>query len=29
MDDYIGKSEYRNSVIINTALIDMYAKCGV
>jgi pentatricopeptide repeat protein len=28
MDDYIMKSEYRNDVFVNTALIDMYAKCG-
>ncbi|KAK0597282.1 hypothetical protein LWI29_023715 [Acer saccharum] len=28
MDDYIGKSEYRNDVIVNTSLIDMFAKCG-
>ncbi|KAM1358500.1 hypothetical protein TB2_045469 [Malus domestica] len=28
MDDYINKSEYRNNVFVNTALIDMYAKCG-
>lgn len=28
MDYYIGKSEYRNNVIVNTVLIDMYAKCG-
>ncbi|KAK0590239.1 hypothetical protein LWI29_024360 [Acer saccharum] len=28
MDDYIGKSEYRNDVIVNTALVDMFAKCG-
>ncbi|XP_062002533.1 pentatricopeptide repeat-containing protein At3g12770 [Rosa rugosa] len=28
MDDYISKSEYRNHVFVNTALIDMYAKCG-
>ncbi|KAF8401074.1 hypothetical protein HHK36_014377 [Tetracentron sinense] len=28
MDDYINRSEYRNDVFVNTALIDMYAKCG-
>lgn len=28
MDYYIGKSEYRNNVIVNTVLIDTYAKCG-
>lgn len=28
MDDYIMRSEYRNDVFVNTALIDMYAKCG-
>lgn len=28
MDNYISKSEYVNDVFVNTALIDMYAKCG-
>ncbi|PIA37183.1 hypothetical protein AQUCO_03000042v1, partial [Aquilegia coerulea] len=28
MDTYIEKSEHRNDVFVNTALIDMYAKCG-
>lgn len=28
MDDYIMRSEYRDDVFVNTALIDMYAKCG-
>lgn len=28
MDDYIGRSEFKNDVFVNTALIDMYAKCG-
>ncbi|KAK9168599.1 hypothetical protein Syun_000739 [Stephania yunnanensis] len=28
MDDYVDKSLYRNDVLVNTALIDMYAKCG-
>ncbi|KAK9151437.1 hypothetical protein Syun_009746 [Stephania yunnanensis] len=28
MDDYIDKSLYRNDVLVNTTLIDMYAKCG-
>ncbi|KAA8524531.1 hypothetical protein F0562_010954 [Nyssa sinensis] len=28
MDDYISNSDYRNDVFVNTALIDMYAKCG-
>ncbi|CAL2249528.1 unnamed protein product [Prunus armeniaca] len=28
MDDYISKTEYINHVFVNTALIDMYAKCG-
>lgn len=28
MEDYISKSEYKNDIIANTALIDMYAKCG-
>ncbi|KAL5573805.1 hypothetical protein UlMin_023402 [Ulmus minor] len=28
MDDYIGKSKYKDDIFVNTALIDMYAKCG-
>ncbi|OVA17978.1 Pentatricopeptide repeat [Macleaya cordata] len=28
MDDFIDRSEYKNDVFVNTALIDMYAKCG-
>ncbi|KAF7806975.1 pentatricopeptide repeat-containing protein [Senna tora] len=28
MDDYISKSEDSRNVFVNTALIDMYAKCG-
>ncbi|XP_059661020.1 pentatricopeptide repeat-containing protein At3g12770 [Cornus florida] len=28
MHDYINNSEHRNDVYVNTALIDMYAKCG-
>ncbi|KAJ6693386.1 hypothetical protein OIU85_004183 [Salix viminalis] len=28
MDEYVSMSEFRNDVIVNTALIDMYAKCG-
>ncbi|KAM7277500.1 hypothetical protein ACFE04_019366 [Oxalis oulophora] len=28
MDDYVRKSEHKNDVFVNTALIDMYAKCG-
>lgn len=28
IDGYISKSEYRSDVFVNTALIDMYAKCG-
>lgn len=28
MDDYVNRSEYRYDVFVNTALIDMYAKCG-
>ncbi|KAJ8749188.1 hypothetical protein K2173_018659 [Erythroxylum novogranatense] len=28
MDDYVNNSELRNEVYVNTALIDMYAKCG-
>ncbi|CAK7324962.1 unnamed protein product [Dovyalis caffra] len=28
MDEYISMSEFTNDVIVNTALIDMYAKCG-
>ncbi|KAJ7981362.1 Pentatricopeptide repeat [Quillaja saponaria] len=28
MDDYISTSEFRNDVFVNTALIDMHAKCG-
>lgn len=28
MGDYINKTEYRNDVFVNTALIDMFAKCG-
>lgn len=28
IDDYISKSDSRNDIFVNTALIDMYAKCG-
>ncbi|XP_071693909.1 pentatricopeptide repeat-containing protein At3g12770 [Rutidosis leptorrhynchoides] len=28
MGQYIKKSEYKSDVFVNTALIDMYAKCG-
>ncbi|KAJ0693164.1 putative tetratricopeptide-like helical domain superfamily, DYW domain-containing protein [Helianthus annuus] len=28
MGDYIDKSEYKHDVFVNSALIDMYAKCG-
>ncbi|KAK7340860.1 hypothetical protein VNO77_21576 [Canavalia gladiata] len=28
MDDYISKSKYGSDIFVNTALIDMYAKCG-
>lgn len=28
MDEYINNSDYRDDVFVNTALIDMYAKCG-
>ncbi|KAK9064414.1 hypothetical protein SSX86_015796 [Deinandra increscens subsp. villosa] len=28
MGDYIDKSEYKADVFVNSALIDMYAKCG-
>ncbi|GAV71167.1 PPR domain-containing protein/PPR_2 domain-containing protein/PPR_3 domain-containing protein/DYW_deaminase domain-containing protein [Cephalotus follicularis] len=28
MDEHISKSNYNNDVFVNTALIDMYAKCG-
>ncbi|CAK9156524.1 unnamed protein product [Ilex paraguariensis] len=28
MDNYISDTNYRNDVFVNTALIDMYAKCG-
>ncbi|XP_022139117.1 pentatricopeptide repeat-containing protein At3g12770 [Momordica charantia] len=28
LDGYISKSEYRDDTFVNTALIDMYAKCG-
>ncbi|GKV11437.1 hypothetical protein SLEP1_g22698 [Rubroshorea leprosula] len=28
MDNYISKSEYRDDLFVNTALIDMHAKCG-
>ncbi|KAF9597205.1 hypothetical protein IFM89_016346 [Coptis chinensis] len=28
MYNYINRSEYRNDILVNTALIDMYAKCG-
>lgn len=27
MDDYIGKTECKADMFVNTALIDMYAKC--
>ncbi|XP_058108175.1 pentatricopeptide repeat-containing protein At3g12770-like [Magnolia sinica] len=28
MDDYVSMSEFHYDVFVNTALIDMYAKCG-
>ncbi|KAG8386984.1 hypothetical protein BUALT_Bualt03G0205400 [Buddleja alternifolia] len=28
MDNYVNNSEFKNNIIVNTALIDMYAKCG-
>ncbi|XP_031105227.1 pentatricopeptide repeat-containing protein At3g12770 [Ipomoea triloba] len=28
VDDYVISSEYQNDVVVNTALINMYAKCG-
>lgn len=28
MDQYISKSEFRDDIFVNTALIDMFAKCG-
>ncbi|KAG4926074.1 hypothetical protein JHK87_051614 [Glycine soja] len=28
MDDYVSKSNYGSDIFVNTALIDMYAKCG-
>nr|KYP50754.1 Pentatricopeptide repeat-containing protein At3g12770 family [Cajanus cajan] len=28
MDDYVSKSKYGGDIFVNTALIDMYAKCG-
>ncbi|KAL2329614.1 hypothetical protein Fmac_017195 [Flemingia macrophylla] len=28
MDDYVCKSNYESDIFVNTALIDMYAKCG-
>ncbi|CAI0449081.1 unnamed protein product [Linum tenue] len=28
MDEYIASSEFKDAVVVNTALIDMYAKCG-
>ncbi|KAL4016174.1 hypothetical protein IC575_023805 [Cucumis melo] len=28
LDGYISKSEYRDDTFVNTALVDMYAKCG-
>ncbi|XP_061374410.1 pentatricopeptide repeat-containing protein At3g12770 [Gastrolobium bilobum] len=28
MDDYVSKSKYGSDIFVNTALIDMYAKCG-
>ncbi|RZC77031.1 hypothetical protein C5167_001168 [Papaver somniferum] len=28
IDEFINRSEYKNDVFVNTALIDMYAKCG-
>ncbi|XP_077236083.1 pentatricopeptide repeat-containing protein At3g12770-like [Tasmannia lanceolata] len=28
MEDYISRSEFRYDIFVNTALIDMYAKCG-
>lgn len=28
MDDYISKSKYRSDIIVSTALVDMFAKCG-
>ncbi|CAN1270635.1 Pentatricopeptide repeat-containing protein At3g12770 [Linum perenne] len=28
MDEYVANSEFKADVVVNTALIDMYAKCG-
>ncbi|EOY04173.1 Mitochondrial editing factor 22 [Theobroma cacao] len=28
MDNYISKSEHRDDIFVNSALIDMFAKCG-
>ncbi|KAF3588059.1 hypothetical protein F2Q69_00031784 [Brassica cretica] len=28
MDEYVGRSDYRDDVFISSALIDMFAKCG-
>jgi len=28
MDDYVSKSKYGSDIFVNTALIDMHAKCG-
>ncbi|XP_019092892.1 PREDICTED: pentatricopeptide repeat-containing protein At3g12770-like [Camelina sativa] len=28
MDEYVGRTEYRDDVFISSALIDMFAKCG-
>lgn len=28
MDDYVNNSSFRHNIVIRTALIDMYAKCG-
>ncbi|XP_010542851.1 PREDICTED: pentatricopeptide repeat-containing protein At3g12770 [Tarenaya hassleriana] len=28
MDEYVSKSSQRDDIFVNTALIDMYAKCG-
>lgn len=28
IDDYVSRTEYKTDIFVNTALIDMYAKCG-
>lgn len=28
MDDYVSKGKYGSDILVNTTLIDMYAKCG-